>query len=82
MLLWVTATVAVLAAMAAWLLARRVSRKLEQLTQAYWELRYEQSRLRSQVDRLDPEQQVSSEAEPSPATGVTFVPLSSLKDRG
>ena len=81
MLLWVTAAVAVVAAWA-WLRARRLARKLEALTQSYWELRYDFTRLRSQVARLDPET-VPAEAPPAaaaaPASAVTYVPLASMK---
>jgi hypothetical protein len=61
--------------------ARRVARKLEALNQSYWELRYDFTRLRSQVTRLDPD--VADEAPPAPpaATQVAFVPLSSMKKK-
>ena len=59
--------------------ARRASRRLDQLQQSYWDLRYEHGRLRAQVKRLDPEEAagISAPAAPDPAT--TFIPLSSLK---
>ncbi|HET7699192.1 MAG TPA: hypothetical protein VFK57_25960 [Vicinamibacterales bacterium] len=83
MLLWGTAVVALLLAAAAWIRAGRLARKLEALTQSYWELRYDFTRLRSQVHRLDPE---SEPAEPpaAPASGETiaFVPLNSIKKKG
>ena len=81
MLQWVVALVALLLAAAAWYRAGRVARKLEALNQSYWELRYDFTRLRSQVTRLDPE----AEPEPSPAQTpgqVAFVPLSSMKKKG
>ena len=84
MLLWVTAAVAVVAVWA-WLKARRLARKLEALTQSYWELRYDFTRLRSQVARLDPET-AAAETPPAaaapPAQGVSFVSLSSMKKKG
>jgi hypothetical protein len=62
--------------------ARRLSRRLDTLTQSYWELRYDFTRLRSQVSRLDPEQQPEEPAEPpAPASQVAFVPLSSIKKK-
>ena len=62
--------------------ARRVSRKLEALTQSYWELRYDYTRLRSQVSRLDPETPQASAAEPpAPPAPVSFVPLSSMRKK-
>ena len=63
-------------------MARRVNRKLDALTQSYWELRYDFTRLRSQVARLDPGE--SDDAAPAPQPGstqVAFVPLSSIKKK-
>ena len=54
MVLWFVAGIGLLVAVAALALARRLSRKLDALTQSYWELRYDYTRLRSQVSRLDP----------------------------
>ena len=61
-------------------MARRAARKLEALTQSYWELRYDYTRLRSQVQRLDPEVS-EAPAPPEPPSAVTFVPLSSMKKK-
>ena len=54
-------------------------RKLEALTQSYWELRYDFTRLRSQVARLDPAVPDEEDRAPAPAAAqtVSFVPLSS-----
>ena len=80
MLVWIAAFVAALLALAAWMRARRVARKLEALNQSYWELRYDFTRLRSQVARLDPDTQ--PQEEPPPASGqVAFVPLSAIKKK-
>jgi hypothetical protein len=77
-LLWLLATAAALVAVAALVKARRLARRLERLTESYWELRYEHGQLRARVNRLDPEQPTASE--PTPQSGTTaFVPLSSLK---
>ena len=57
---------------------RRSLRKIDALTQSYWELRYDFTRLRSQVQRLDPEQPSSPPSEPIPQAAVTFVPLASV----
>ena len=83
MLLWLTAAVALLLAALAWNRAGRLARKLEALNQSYWELRYDFTRLRSQVARLDPETE-QSEAAPPPSGGqqVAFVPLASMKKKG
>jgi hypothetical protein len=85
---WIVAGVALLLALAALGVVRRVSRKLDALNQSYWELRYDYTRLRSQVARLDPETApASSDQTPSesplpsqPAT-VSFVPLSSMRKK-
>jgi hypothetical protein len=62
--------------------SRRLARRLEALTQQYWELRYDYTRLRSTVARLDPDQQPVEPAEPpAPAPSVSFVPLSSIKKK-
>jgi len=83
MLLWMALAVAVAVALASWVRAARLSRKLEALTQSYWELRYDFTRLRSQVARLDPE---TAAAEPpaaaEPAGGVTYISLASMKKKG
>ena len=78
-LLWLLATAAVLLAVAALAKARRLARRLERLTESYWELRYEHGQLRARVSRLDPEQPPAA-SEPATQSGTTaFVPLSSLK---
>jgi hypothetical protein len=76
----VVAGIALLIALVAVAFARRQARKLEALTQSYWELRYEFTRLRSQIARLDPGE---ADAEPAPpaSTQVAFVPLSSMKKK-
>ena len=82
MLLWVIAAVALLLAAAAWYRAGRLARKHEALTQSYWELRYDFTRLRSQVARLDPETEEPEAPPPPPPGQVAFVPLSSMKKKG
>jgi hypothetical protein len=75
---WFTTGVAVLLALAAVLRARRLSKRLERLTESYWELRYEHGQLRSRIAQL--EQPGTAQHAPEPAAaGVAFVPLSSLK---
>jgi acyl carrier protein phosphodiesterase len=79
--LWVVAGLGLLVAAVALASARRLSRRLDALNQSYWELRYDYTRLRSQVLRLDPEQ-VDEAAAPTPAApSVSFVPLSSIKKK-
>jgi hypothetical protein len=79
---WILAGVALLLALVALGTARRLSRKLDALNQSYWELRYDYTRLRSQVARLDPEQAdpTQPDPQPQPAT-VSFVPLSAIRKK-
>jgi hypothetical protein len=74
---WLLTASAVLLAGIALLTARRQAKRLERLTESYWELRYEHGQLRARVNRLDPEQQAAATAAEPPATN--FIPLSSLK---
>jgi hypothetical protein len=79
MLLWLLAAAAALVAATALVKARRLARRLERLTESYWELRYEHGQLRARVNRLDPEHPPAA-SEPAAQSGTTaFVPLSSLK---
>jgi hypothetical protein len=76
---WLLTGAAVLVAVGALIKVRRLARRLERLTESYWELRYEHGQLRARVNRLDPEP-TRATAEAPPLTGATaFVPLSSLK---
>ena len=72
---WLLTGAALILAGAALFVARRQSKRLERLTESYWELRYDHGQLRARVNRIDPEQPVAA-AEP-PASN--FIPLSSLK---
>ena len=73
---WLLSGAALVLAGVAFLVARRQARRLERLTESYWELRYEHGQLRARVNRLDPEQQPAAAAEPPAAN---FIPLSSLR---
>jgi hypothetical protein len=79
---WVVSAVALLVAVAALALIRRQARQLESLTRSYWELRYDYTRLRSRLSRLDPED--AAPAEPPVDTAppsVSFVPLSAMRKK-
>jgi hypothetical protein len=80
---WLLIGAALLFALGAFLRARRVARRLERLTESYWELRYEYGQLRARVTRLEPasdEQESDAPQNPARTAGATaFVPLSSLK---
>jgi hypothetical protein len=71
---------AIVLAVAAHLRARRSARRLERLSESYWELRYEAGQLKARVARLESSAGLR-EPEHPPAQSVTtaFVPLSSLK---
>jgi hypothetical protein len=75
---WWFSAAAILVAAAALFRARRVAKRLERLTDSYWELRYEYGQLRARVERLDPEA-IQPIAEPRQSGTTAFVPLSSLK---
>jgi hypothetical protein len=76
---WLLSGIAVAVALIALAKARRLAKRLERLTESYWELRYEHGQLRARVNRLDP-QQPPQPADAGPQAGATaFVPLSSLK---
>ncbi len=85
MLAWVVAGSGLLVALVALSVARRVSRRLDTLNQAYWELRYDYTRLRSQVSRLDPDEAPPSDppstATPTSSETVSFVPLSTIRKK-
>ena len=77
---WFIAGAALVVALIAWSQARRTAKRLAQLSEMYWELKYQQGELRLRVQRMTGE--VPSPA-PSPAPpgqpGESFVPLKSLK---
>jgi hypothetical protein len=79
--LWAVGVLGLFVALVALASARRLARRLDTLNQSYWELRYDYTRLRSQVARLDP----GTLAEPDPAAppagapSVSFVPLSAIR---
>jgi hypothetical protein len=80
---WTIAALALFFALLALASTRRLARRMDALNQAYWELRYDYTRLRAQVARLDPEQpEEAADAAQAPATpSVSFVPLSSIKKK-
>jgi hypothetical protein len=81
----IVAGVAMVAAAYGLFRARRAAARAEQLSESYWELRYEIGQLKARVNRLEtsagfreaePDAEVAA---PRPASTTTFVPLSSLK---
>ena len=80
---WIVAGVSLLVAIVSWIRARRVAKRLEELSQLQWELRYELGELRVLVQRLSPEpKDTVPTPQDRPAAGRTadaFVPLAALK---
>ena len=86
MALWSVAGLGLLLALVALVSVRRLSRKLDALNQSYWELRYDYTRLRSQVASYNSDQANASEqADPAvvepPSPAVAFVPLSTIRKK-
>ena len=81
MLSWLVPALGLLLALLALAWLRRVSRRLETLTQSYWELRYDYTRLRSQLSRLDPDKSAEPETPPPASQSVSFVPLSTIRKK-
>ncbi len=77
---WLVTGAAILIAVWASMRVRRLARRLERLTESYWELKYDHGQLRARVARLDPETPTSPAGPAARAGATAFVPLSSLKD--
>jgi hypothetical protein len=76
---WLLTMAALAGATAAFIRARRLAKRLERLTEAYWELRYEHGQLKARLARLDPEPG-AHDSDAARLQGATaFIPLSSLK---
>ena len=81
-LLWVITGASLVAALVAWSHARRTAKRLEQLSQLYWELKYQHGELRVQLQRATgdlPAPGQPAPAAPPAAGGQSFIPLTSLK---
>jgi hypothetical protein len=76
---WLVSAAALLAAGVALARARRTAKRLERLTESYWELRYEHGQLRSRLARLEPGSDAPEPPAESSRSSTQFVPLSSLK---
>jgi hypothetical protein len=68
--LWIVAVPALIVALAAWLQARRTARQLAQVTEMYWQLKFDHGELKAKVDPPAPV---------APEPKQTFVPLTQLK---
>jgi hypothetical protein len=77
---WVLTGASLLAALVALARARRTAKRLDQLSQMYWELKYQHGELRIQIERLaGPTASSAQGSPPRDAAGSAFVPLASLK---
>ena len=76
---WILSAVSCVLALAALVTARRLSRRLGQLTEQYWELKYEHGELKARVKAIapTPEERVAAQ----PPVQQTFVPLTSIKKK-
>jgi hypothetical protein len=82
-ILWILSGVSLLAAVLLWIRARRTANRLEELSQQYWQLRYETGELRVELERLAAPSRSpggsSGPAAAAPITAEAFVPLEALK---
>ena len=75
--LWVATLTGWLVALAALVAARRLSRRVAQLSEQYWELKYDHGELKTRVRAIAPTPE--EEAAARPPVQQSFVPLTSLK---
>jgi len=75
--LWFIAGTGWLLALAAVGTARRLSRRLGQLSEQYWELKYEFGELKARVRAIAPTPEEAAAAQPP--VQQTFVPLTNVK---
>jgi hypothetical protein len=79
-LLWFVTGASLLVALVAFNQARRTAKRLEELSQNYWELKYLNGELRVKLQQLTGESAPQQSTTPTAAQGRdSFVPLSSLK---
>ena len=76
---WLLTAAAVVVAVVALAKARRAAKRLERLTETYWELRYDHGQLRALVARLDPAAAEPAQADPAAKPAANFISLASLK---
>lgn len=72
---WMVAVAAALVAAASWLVARRASRQVRDLTHMYWQLKFEHGELKARLERALPE----ADTAPRLPRGTQFVPLTNVK---
>jgi hypothetical protein len=75
--LWVVTGTGWLLALMALATARRAARRLAQLTEQYWELKYEHGELKARVRAMAPTPEEIEAGKPT--VQQTFVPLANIK---
>jgi hypothetical protein len=79
-LLWFVSAMSLALALVAWRHARRMAKRLDQLTQMYWELKYQYGELRVRLQHgPGPTRPADGVPPESAAGGGAFIPLTSLK---
>jgi len=78
-LLWLITGASLAVALVALAQARRTARRLEQLSQNYWELKFQNGELRVQLQQLTGTQPPPADAPAASRGRDSFVPLASLK---
>jgi hypothetical protein len=75
--LWIITITGWVLALAALTVARRLTRRVAQLSEQYWELKYDHGELKARVKAFAPTAEEKAAA--APPVQQTFVPLSSIK---
>jgi hypothetical protein len=75
---WLIAGASLVVALVAWSQARRTARRLAQLSEMYWELKYQQGELRVRLQRMEGESPSPVPQTTAVQPGESFVPLTSL----
>ena len=76
---WFIAGASLVVALVAWRQARQTAKRLAQLSEMYWELKYQQGELRVRVQRMEGEPPSPPSQTAPGQPGESFVPLTSLK---
>lgn len=76
--MWLVVAAGWLLALVAWLMVRRLSRRVSELTKMYWEVKYDVGELKARLRTLAPnDPQAPAPSSPAPLQG--FVALSDVK---
>jgi hypothetical protein len=75
---WLIAGASLVVALVAWSQGRRTARRLAQLSEMYWELKYQQGELRVRLQRMEGDAPAPPPQAPAGQPGESFVPLASL----